>query len=149
MKFQISDETLRKRFRQPVYTFLQFALFSIAIFFFLEDGTDEKKVITIVLVVCSIVGPLLNYFGARKYASIYKDHFIETKPEGFVIINKETETILKWENISGVKVKEGSNGIKSMVLSTSGGSSMELSKYGALKNLKDEMRNYGKNIKWS
>jgi len=48
---------------------------------------------------------LLNYFGARKYASIHRGHFIETKPEGFVIVDKEIETILKWENISSVKVK--------------------------------------------
>lgn len=149
MKFQISDENLRRRFRQPVYTFLQFVVFSLIIFSFLEDGTDEKMIITITLIICSIVGPLLNYFGARKYASMHKGHFIETRPEGFIIIDKETETILKWDNISTVKVKENGNGIKSMIFSTHGGASMDLSKYGGLNNLKTEIRTYGKNIEWS
>ncbi|OOE71335.1 hypothetical protein [Salinivibrio sp. ML290] len=138
MKFKIVDKRIKNLYVGPLSVFM---FWPSLIFFgswFMGDVISFEYLLYVFLF-CSIPA-LINYKGRCDFKNYAENHAIEISDKGLISYEPDTQEIMEWESVKTVKVKRSKHKVKSIKIIGNHGLTADLSRYGDLDRLYDELK---------
>jgi len=142
MEFRISKNILAKKRRGPLIVAAYVAALALLLSLPVENKEFSWDSFLIVFGVTAVLASGSNYIGYRSFYKYSIHHKIDVSEKGILSYEGDTESLLKWEKVNDVIVKNGKLGVKKFMLCTSITGKVDLSRYENLDQLHELVKKY-------